>query len=115
MCIRDSMDPQHLAEGSFPKDEKSVYESFLCKHVQLHCPAYTAQRSTGSKSLSTLDNFSACTRYVLSLIHISSDFVENIGLRPNITGRIFNKKLFLSRATDDADSFNRFLEIPLIQ
>ena len=33
------MDPQHLAEGSFPKDEKSVYESFLCKHVQLHCPA----------------------------------------------------------------------------
>ena len=37
MCIRDS--PQHLAEASFPKDEKSVYESFLCKHVQLHCPA----------------------------------------------------------------------------
>ena len=33
------MDPQHLAEGSFPKDEKSIYESFLCKHVQLHCPA----------------------------------------------------------------------------
>ena len=33
------MDPQHLAEGSFPKDEKSVYESSLCKHVQLHCPA----------------------------------------------------------------------------
>ena len=30
------MDPQHLAEGSFPKDEKSVYESFLCKHVRLH-------------------------------------------------------------------------------
>ena len=33
------MDPQHLAEGSFPKDEKSVYEPFLCKHVQLHWPA----------------------------------------------------------------------------
>ena len=33
------MDPQHLAEGSFPKDdEKSVYESFLCKHMQFTLP-----------------------------------------------------------------------------
>ena len=33
---KERMNP--LAEGSFPKDEKSVYESFLSKHVQLHCP-----------------------------------------------------------------------------
>ena len=56
MCIRDShrtntrkrrsapkslMDPQHLAEGSFPKDEKSVYESFLCKHCLLYTSLVT--------------------------------------------------------------------------
>ena len=50
------MDRQHLAEGSFPKDENSVYESFLCKHVQLHCPAIHRKQ---------IDvHFSACTRYV---------------------------------------------------
>ena len=47
------MDSEHLADGSFPKDEKSM-----------NTYSYTAQRSTGSKSLSTLDTFSACMRCV---------------------------------------------------
>ena len=68
MCIRDRkrrsapkslMDPQHLAEGSFPKDEKSVYESFLCKHMQLHCPAIHRKQIAIHAG-----HFSACTRYV---------------------------------------------------
>ena len=36
MCIRDSMDPEHLAEGSFPKDEKSVYESVSYTHLDVY-------------------------------------------------------------------------------
>ena len=44
------MDPEHLAEGSFPKDEKSVYELFLCKPVSYtHLDVYKRQTNYNIK------------------------------------------------------------------